>query len=174
MHSARSSLLNKTFTVFQHFQLFIIISDLLFIILLKEAEQKGWRPRGQGCGWLNTMSGQGKCYPSVGKTQKVKCRVETCKQEIASQNYERHLRRFHPSENPKILRPYGQKVFSFGIEKAPAPPSNEDTGEDKESCTGEDQVAGKGKEGDINENYIDTLVSEAPAACRRRRRLRYH
>ena len=131
---------------------------------LEEAEQKGWRPRGQGCGWLNTMSGQGKCYPSVGKTQKVQCRVETCKQEIASQNYERHLRRFHPSENPKILRPYGQKVFSFGIEKAPAPPSNEDTGEDKESCAGEDQVAGKGKEGDINENYIDTLVSEAPAA----------
>ena len=131
---------------------------------LEEAEEKSWRPRGQGCGWLNTMSGQGKCYPSVGKTQKVQCRVETCKQEIASQNYERHLRRFHPSENPKILRPYGQKVFSFGIEKAPAPPSNEDTGEDKESCAGEDQVAGKGKEGDINENYIDTLVSEAPAA----------
>ena len=131
---------------------------------LVEAEQKRRRPRGQGCGWLNTMSGQGKCYPSVGKTQKVQCRVETCKQEIVAQNYERHLRRYHPSENPKILRAYGDKVFSFGIEKAPAPPSNEDTGEDKESCAGEDQVAGKGKEGDINENCIDTLVSEAPAA----------
>ena len=125
----------------------------------EEAEQKGRRPRARLVE-LRTMSG-GKCYPSVAKTRKVQCRVETCKQEVASQNYERHLRRFHPSENPKNLRAYGQREYMFGIAKALAP-SNEDASEDKESCVGEDQVAVKGNEGDVNENFIDTL-NEAPA-----------
>ena len=59
------------------------------------------------------MSAKDKYHQSVSKTVKVTCRVESCKEQVLTQNYERHLRRYHPQEDPKSLRTYGQKLFSF-------------------------------------------------------------
>ena len=71
------------------------------------------------------MSSKDKYHQSVSKTVKVTCRVETCKEQVLAQNYERHLRRYHPKEDPKILRPYGQKRISFG-NKSQAVKQNDD------------------------------------------------
>ena len=59
------------------------------------------------------MSSKERNYKNISKSVKVTCRV--CKEKVASQNYERHLRRFHPDEDPKILSTFGQQKFSFGI-----------------------------------------------------------
>ena len=59
------------------------------------------------------MSAKDKYHQSVSKTVKVTCRVESCKEQVLTQNYERHLRRYHPQEDPKSLRTYGQKRISF-------------------------------------------------------------
>ena len=56
-------------------------------------------------------------FVSVSKTEKIKCRVESCQEEVTSQNYGRHLERFHPHENSKDRRPYGKKKFSFSLGK---------------------------------------------------------
>jgi hypothetical protein len=53
-------------------------------------------------------------HKSISKTEKVRCRVESCKEEVSSQNYKRHLIRYHPHEDSKDKRSYGHKMFSFG------------------------------------------------------------
>ena len=48
---------------------------------------------------------------STSKTEKVGCRV--CKEAVSWQSYECHLKRFHPSEDPKDRRAFGEKKLSF-------------------------------------------------------------
>ena len=64
-----------------------------------------------------TMSSN--AHTSVSKSEKVKCRVESCQEEVKLQNYGRHLERFHPNEDRKDRRPYGQGKFSFGVTRPP-------------------------------------------------------
>ena len=49
---------------------------------------------------------------------------------IASQNYGRHLEKFHPREDSKDRRSYGQGKFSFG--KSKVVENDEDVVEDEE------------------------------------------
>ena len=49
---------------------------------------------------------------------------------IASQNYGRHLERFHPREDSKDRRAYGQGKYSFG--KSKVFENDEDVVEDEE------------------------------------------
>ena len=56
------------------------------------------------------MATKGKAsHKSISKVENIRCRVETCQEEIKTQNYERHLERYHPNENKKDKRPYGQE-----------------------------------------------------------------
>ena len=48
-----------------------------------------------------------------------------------AQNYERHLKRYHPQEDSKILRTYGQKQISFGRNKSQPVVKQSDAKEDK-------------------------------------------
>ena len=80
----------------------------------------------------------------------------------ASQNYGRHLERFHPREDSKDRREYGQGKFSFG--KSKVVENDEDVVEDEEEYHWR-------KEG-VNENTftgIDTAI-EAVASKKRARR----
>ena len=55
------------------------------------------------------MATKGKAsHKSISKVENIHCRVETCQEEIKTQNYERHLEIYHPNENKKDKRPYGQ------------------------------------------------------------------
>ena len=56
---------------------------------------------------------QHKPHTSISKVKKICCRVDTCKEEILIQNYERHLQRFHPSENKYDKRVFGEKKNFF-------------------------------------------------------------
>ena len=51
---------------------------------------------------------------SSSKSKKVRCRVETCQQNIIEQGYSRHLKTTHPKEDFNDLRSYGIKKFSWG------------------------------------------------------------
>jgi hypothetical protein len=77
------------------------------------------------------MSSKDRHHQSVSKTVKVTCRVETCKEQVLAQNYERHLKRYHPQEDSKILRTYGQKQISFGRNKSQPVVKQSDAKEDK-------------------------------------------
>ena len=68
-----------------------------------------------------------------------------------AQNYERHLRRYHPQEDPKILRPYGQKRISFG-KKSQADKQNDAFEDISEVAGGRVMINGE----DINKNVIST------------------
>ena len=76
------------------------------------------------------MSGRKPAHTSSSKAYKIKCRVETCQAVIASQNYGRHLNRFHPREDSKDRRACGQGKFSFG--KSKVFENDEDVVEDEE------------------------------------------
>ena len=84
---------------------------------------------------------------SLSKIDKLKCRVETCQALVVSQNYGRHLERFHPAENSKDRRAYGQGKFSFGMVKAVAEDGDE---------SNEDEQDYDGRKEDINENVLPT------------------
>ena len=63
-------------------------------------------------------------HKSVSKSLKIRCRVKTCNEEVSMQSYERHLKRFHPAEDPKDLGTSGQTKLSFGVlGRAPEPQS---------------------------------------------------
>ena len=63
-------------------------------------------------------------HKSVSKSLKIRCRVKTCNEEVSMQSYERHLKRFHPAEDPKDLGTSGQTKLSFGVPgRAPEPQS---------------------------------------------------
>ena len=51
--------------------------------------------------------------PNKSKTQIVRCRVKTCKEDLILQNYQRHLEKFHPGEDSKDLRGFGVFKISF-------------------------------------------------------------
>ena len=58
-------------------------------------------------------------YPPLtcaSKAVQIKCRVETCQAVIVSQSFGRHLE-FHPREDSKDRRSYGQGKFGFGKSK---------------------------------------------------------
>ena len=71
------------------------------------------------------------------KTVQVTCSVETCKEQVLAQNYERHLKRYHPQEDYKILRTYGQKQISFASNKSQAVVMQKDAIEDRSEVTGD-------------------------------------
>ena len=82
---------------------------------------------------------------SLSKIDKLKCRVETCQALVVSQNYGRHLVRFHPAENSKDRRAYGQGKFCFGNVQAVAEDGDE---------SNEDEQDYDGRKEDINENVL--------------------
>ncbi len=71
---------------------------------------------------------------SANKTEKVGCRV--CKETVAWQNYERHLKRFHPSEDPKDRRACGEQKLTFNKSKKVEGDSNENNNEDEDGPAG--------------------------------------
>ena len=64
-----------------------------------------------------------------------------------AQNYERHLKRYHPQEDSKILRTYGQKQISFGSNKSQAVAKQNDAIEDRSEVAGDKVVE------DINKKH---------------------
>ena len=77
-----------------------------------------------------TMSDGKPATISAFKADPIKCWDETCQSVIASQNSGRHLERFHPREDSKDRRSYGQGKFSFG--KSKVVENDEDVVEDEE------------------------------------------
>ena len=76
---------------------------------------------------------------SANKTEKVGCRV--CKETVAWQNYECHLKRFHPSEDPKDRRAFGEQKLTFNksrkVEEEKAKgDGNENNNEDNDGPAG--------------------------------------
>ena len=67
---------------------------------------------------------------SANKTEKVGCQV--CKETVAWQNYERHLKRFHPLEDPKDRRACGEQKLTFNKSKKVEGDSNENNNEDED------------------------------------------
>ena len=93
------------------------------------------------------MSGRKPPHTSASQADKIKCRVASCQAVIASQNYGRHLERFHPSEDSKDRRAYGQGKFNFGkLKVAENANDDEDVVEHEEEETSENTVT------DINQN----------------------
>ena len=54
------------------------------------------------------------CHKRSSKSKIVQCRVEDCKQQVREQNYPRHLKTNHPTEDSRDLRVYGVEKFSWG------------------------------------------------------------
>jgi hypothetical protein len=87
--------------------------------------------------------------PSASKTDRVQCRVKDCKNPwVASQNYERHLINHHPEENCKDKRQYGERKFSFKLQKAGEV-------EDEPKKVEEEESGVKNKEKDKDEDDED-------------------
>ena len=109
------------------------------------------------------MSARKPPHTSASKVDKIKCRVASCQAVIASQNYGRHLERFHPSEDSKDRRAYGQGKFSFGkLKVAENANDDEDVVEHEEEDTNENIVT------DINQN--DNFEVEVAVGNKRARR----
>lgn len=69
------------------------------------------------------MSSKAKYQKSTSKTKEVTCRVETCKDRIALQNYPRHLQRNHPEEDSTDLRVYrDQSIMNWATRGSGAAP----------------------------------------------------
>lgn len=119
---------------------------------------------------------QNKPHTSISKVKKICCRVDTCKEEILIQNYERHLERFHPSENKYDKRVFGEKKNFFGtaifqsqektisskveITECQGPPIfDEDINENIKSVQEFDQST-SAKRGQFGEFEADELVTQ--------------
>ena len=121
-----------------------------------------------------SSSGPGrKPHISNSKIKKVKCRVETCQELVASQNYGRHLARSHPSEDSNDRRTYNQNKFSFGASHATTRPPKEDTAEDNLMKEGDRDDGGSLCEGieDINDNVFNDPSGEVFITERKRARV---
>ena len=68
------------------------------------------------------------------KNKKIRCRIESCQEEMVSQNYQRHLERCHPSENSKDRRVFGQHklTFSFSTQRSGCREGEEQGGDEKQ------------------------------------------
>ena len=121
-----------------------------------------------------SSSGPGrKPHTSNSKIKKIKCRVETCQELLASQNYGRHLARFHPSEDSNDRRAYNQNKFSFGASYATARSTKEDAAADNLMKDGDrDDEGNLCEEGeDINDNIFLDPSEEVFLTDRKRARV---
>ena len=66
---------------------------------------------------MSKMTDKEGYHKSRSKTDKVTCRVETCKQLVAWQNYPNHLKNKHPEENHLDLKTFGVITLSNFLSK---------------------------------------------------------
>ena len=105
---------------------------------------------------------------SSSKKEQVRCRVARCQEMVATQNYGRHLSRFHPQEDSKDRRPFGFQKFSFGGPKENEVKKQEEELQDERENLNAEETFDKE---DANANIVDDDMQEEDLQSRKRIRI---